>query len=214
MHRGVWWATVHGIARAGHDWMTELAPHIIQWAILLYSYYGCAANHSKSYLKTIIIFALLANLPSRQRSMRTAHFYPRGTGLGSSKLVEATGGFFTHASGDWSRLLAGGLGSSTCSLFTRVNLGFLTAKWLTFTPFQGECLRAKQKLCGSHHLDSEDKWHRFCHTSLLVGRVTKLCSNSRKGDTVPALRERRRAYVQLSLKNTICYSFTRSRLCS
>ena len=54
------------------------------------------------------------------------------------RLVESTRGFFIHTSGDWCLLLAGGLSSSTCGLFTRASLGFLTAKWLAF---KGKCLR-------------------------------------------------------------------------
>jgi len=35
MDRGPWWATVHGVARVGHDLMTELPlPH--QWEMQLW----------------------------------------------------------------------------------------------------------------------------------------------------------------------------------
>ena len=31
MDRGAWWATVHGVARVGHDLVTKLTPPFICW---------------------------------------------------------------------------------------------------------------------------------------------------------------------------------------
>ena len=48
MDGGAWWATVHGVARVGHDWVTStftvtLSLNLLQYFCFLFWFFGCKA---------------------------------------------------------------------------------------------------------------------------------------------------------------------------